>query len=81
MCLGVPAKIIAINDQENGLALAETSGVQREINIAMLAVQGQDIKALIGQCVVLHVGFAMALIDEEEALSTLALLQQIEKEL
>ncbi|MGI0116323.1 HypC/HybG/HupF family hydrogenase formation chaperone [Zooshikella sp. RANM57] len=78
MCLGIPAKIIAILDKENATALVETTGVKREACIALLSLQGSSLDDLIGQWVLLHVGFAMAIIDQDEALRTLSLLASLE---
>lgn len=79
MCLGIPAKVIAIVDADAGLALADTAGVRRQINIGLLAAEGGDSSALVGLWVLLHVGFAMAVIDRQEADRTLALLAQMEE--
>ncbi|WP_107852523.1 HypC/HybG/HupF family hydrogenase formation chaperone [Oceanimonas marisflavi] len=78
MCLGIPARVVAIVDAGAGLALAETAGVRRQINISLLAADS-DPSLLVGQWVLLHVGFAMALIDQQEASRTLALLAQMEQ--
>ncbi|MDE1460820.1 HypC/HybG/HupF family hydrogenase formation chaperone [Spartinivicinus poritis] len=78
MCLGIPAKIVAITDLANSLALAETAGVQRQVSVAMLTLQGKTIESLVGEWVLLHVGFAMALIDQEEADRALGLLAQMD---
>lgn len=78
MCLGIPAQVIAIVDADAGLALADTAGVRRQINIGLLAANGGDSSTLVGQWVLLHVGFAMAVIDQQEADRTLALLAQID---
>ena len=79
MCLGIPARIVAIVDADAGLALADTAGVRRQINIGLLAADGGDSSALVGLWVLLHVGFAMAVIDRQEADRTLALLAQMEE--
>ncbi|MCX4029664.1 HypC/HybG/HupF family hydrogenase formation chaperone [Endozoicomonas sp. SM1973] len=78
MCLGIPAKIIAITDLANSLALAETAGVQRQVSVAMLTLKGKTIESLVGEWVLLHVGFAMALINQEEADRALDLLAQMD---
>ena len=80
MCLGIPARIIGITDEQAGLALAETGGVRRQINIAMLTLGDQSVVSLVGQWVLLHVGFALAIIDEQEALRSLALLEEMERQ-
>ncbi len=79
MCLGIPAQVVAIVDADAGLALAETAGVRREINIALLAADDREPETLVGEWVLLHVGFAMAVIDQAEADRALALLAQMEE--
>jgi len=75
MCLGIPGRITAITDAGRPMALAEGSGVRREVNVACVA--GKDLDALVGQWTLIHVGFAMALIDEEEAARTLEALRDL----
>ena len=79
MCLGIPAKIVSVVNPELGLVMADSDGVSREINISMLLMNNPSIDALVGKWVLLHVGFAMAVIDEQEALQTLALLKSAEE--
>ena len=77
MCLAVPAKLIAI-DETNDLfrsGIADFSGVRREINLAYVP------EAVIGDYVLVHVGFAINRMDEEEALKTLEELREIAAEL
>ncbi|HEY0328480.1 MAG TPA: HypC/HybG/HupF family hydrogenase formation chaperone [Rhodopseudomonas sp.] len=74
MCLGIPVQIIAVTDPDKMLALAEVKGVRREINVMLVSEPGEPIEALIGRWVLLHVGFAVSRIDEEEARITLELL-------
>lgn len=75
MCLGIPGKIIAITDAARLMAMAEVSGVRREVNVACVA--GNDLEALVGTWVLIHVGFAMSLIDEDEAARTLEALRDL----
>lgn len=75
MCLGIPGRIMAITDAERQMAMAEVSGVRREVNIACVA--GSDLSALVGQWALIHVGFAMSIIDEEEAEKTLQALRDL----
>lgn len=75
MCLGIPARIIAITHPDRLMAMAEVSGVRREVNVACVA--GNDLDSLVGQWVLIHVGFAMSLIDEEEAAATLEALRDL----
>ncbi|EMR60278.1 hydrogenase assembly chaperone HypC/HupF [Helicobacter pylori CPY1662] len=69
MCLAIPSKIIAIN---NNVALLETLGVQRE---ASLDLMGESVK--VGDYVLLHIGYVMSKIDEKEALESIALYQEM----
>lgn len=73
MCLGIPGQIVAITDSARMMAMAEVSGVRREVNVACIA-QGHA-EGLLGKWALIHVGFAMALIDEEEAAKTLEALR------
>ncbi len=73
MCLGIPGQIVQITDEANLMAMAEVSGVRREVNVACV-IDGPA-ENLIGAWVLIHVGFAMSLIDEEEAAKTLEALR------
>ena len=73
MCLGIPGQIVAITDEGRQMALADISGVRRAVNVAPVADGPLD--ALVGRYALIHVGFAMALIDEDEAARTLAALE------
>ena len=73
MCLGVPGKVTAVGEDIHQLAWADVCGVAVRINIALVC-EGSP-QELIGQWVLVHVGFAMSLLDEQEALETLAALQ------
>lgn len=75
MCLGIPGRITAITDPGRLMAMAEVSGVRRAVNVACVA--GDDLNALVGQWVLIHVGFAMSLIDEAEAAATLEALRDL----
>ncbi|ESW62026.1 MAG: hydrogenase assembly protein HupF [Rhodobacter sp. CACIA14H1] len=75
MCLGIPGRITAITDETRLMAMAEVSGVRREVSVACVA--GNDLHALVGQWALIHVGFAMALIDQDEAEKTLQALRDL----
>jgi hydrogenase expression/formation protein HypC len=75
MCLGIPGQIVEIVDDENRIAKAEVSGVRRNVNIGLLT-EGEDAVG-IGDWVLIHVGFAMSKIDEEEARQTLQFLEML----
>lgn len=75
MCLGVPGKVTAVGEDIHQLAWADVCGVAVRINIALVC-EGSP-QELLGQWVLVHVGFAMSLLDEQEALETLAALQHM----
>ena len=75
MCLGIPGRIVEITDAELNLAVADVSGVKRKVNVT--CVSGDGVTPLIGQWVLIHVGFAMAVIDEEEADKTMKTLHAL----
>ena len=72
MCLGVPGKIVEIYEA-NGLKMGKIDfgGVTREACLAYVP------EAMIGDYTIIHVGFALNLVSEEEAQETLVLLRQI----
>ena len=75
MCLGIPGQIVAITDHARQMAMADVSGVRREVSLAPVALG--PLEALVGQWALIHVGFAMAIIDEDEAAHTLAALRDL----
>ena len=75
MCLGIPGRIVAIEDEARLMMVADVSGVRRAVNVACVA-EGA-LPALIERWALIHVGFAMALIDEEEAERTLDALRSL----
>ena len=77
MCLGIPGQVVAIADEDRALGVIEVGGVRRETNLMLVCEDSQPLSALIGRWVLIHVGFAMSLIDESEAKRTLELLQQL----
>jgi len=77
MCLGIPGKIIEITDSEQLIAKVDVAGVKRPVNIACIVSEDHPPAACIGDWVLVHVGFAMSIIDEEEAAKTLALLTEL----
>jgi len=68
MCLAVPARITEITGDR---AIADFGGVKREIAISLL----EDVK--VGDYVIVHTGFAIETLDEEEAVETLRLWKEI----
>lgn len=77
MCLGIPGKIVEITSAENKLALVDVGGVKREVNIICIVDEEHPPESCIGEWVLVHVGFAMTRINEEEAARTLELLQEL----
>jgi hydrogenase expression/formation protein HypC len=69
MCLAIPGRILEVVDERNRLAMVDVAGVRRTVNIGLLD------DAEVGDWVLIHVGFALSKVDEEEAQSTLSLLQ------
>lgn len=68
MCLAIPAKIVSINPAENELLRTgnvDFSGVQKEISLAYVP------EAVIDDYVIIHAGFALSVLDKEEALASL----------
>ena len=81
MCLGVPGQIVKICDSALQLATVDVCGVKRDVNISLIC--DDDPAPLLGKWVLVHVGFAMSIIDEEEALKTqeaLIAMSQLEHE-
>ncbi len=72
MCLAIPGQIVEIVDEANQLARVDVAGVQRNVNIGLLDDDGG---AGCGDWVLIHVGFAISKVDEEEALATCKLLE------
>jgi len=73
MCLGIPGEIVEILHDRVDLAMVDVSGVKRAINIGLLA----DDPPVPGDWILIHVGFALSKIDEEEAAAALAFLESI----
>jgi len=70
MCLAVPMKVISL---QNDTGIAEMSGVKKEISFMMLP------EAEIGDYVIVHAGFAIQILNEEEAQKTLELFREMEE--
>jgi len=94
MCLGIPGKIVEITDAHAMLAKVEISGIKREINIACVIDTAVDkhnivdkknivnqqtlVNQLLDKWVLVHVGFAMCIIDESQAKETLSALESMQ---
>ena len=73
MCLAIPARVIEISTDEAGRALVEVVGVRRHVDVGLL----QDDPPQNGDWVLVHVGFAMSKISEEQALDQLRTLSML----
>ncbi|MGV0688440.1 HypC/HybG/HupF family hydrogenase formation chaperone, partial [Mycolicibacterium thermoresistibile] len=73
MCLGIPGQLVDIVDAEAHLAKVDVNGVRRNISVRLLA----DDHLQVGDWVLVHVGFAIAKIDEHEAKLTLDQMQKM----
>jgi hydrogenase expression/formation protein HypC len=73
MCLGIPGEVVEIDAERPDLAKVNVSGVRRLINIGLLA----DDPPKPGEWVLIHVGFALSKIDEDEAAAALEFLESI----
>lgn len=77
MCVGIPGQIVAIVDVDSDTATVEIGGIRRAVNISCVLGEGRSHANCVGEWVLVHVGFAMSRIDEEEAIKTLELLQEL----
>jgi hydrogenase expression/formation protein HypC len=73
VCLAIPGQVIKVVDDANRLAQVDVAGVKRTVNIGLLD-DGLD-GARPGDWVLIHVGFAISKVDEQEALETRRLLE------
>ena len=72
MCLSIPSKVVKISDDKT-MCTVDTMGVQRDANLMMMGEE--DIK--VGDYVLLHIGFVMNKIDEDEALASIETYKEI----
>ena len=76
MCLAIPGKIISIIDQADGvfkMGKVVFYGIVKQVNLCMVP------EAVIGDYVLVHVGVAISLVDEQEALLTLEYLSKMDE--
>jgi hydrogenase expression/formation protein HypC len=73
MCLAIPGEVLEVVDEANRLAKVDVAGVRRNVNIGLLDEGGEGVGP--GDWVLIHVGFAISKVDEEEALATRRLLE------
>lgn len=77
MCLGIPGRIVRIDDAEKKLATVDVSGIKRQVNIACIVSEDHPLDSCVGDWVLVHVGFAMSRINEAEAAQTLKILTEL----
>ena len=73
MCLAIPGQVLELVDEANRLALVDVAGVRRKVNIGLL--DDDSSVAEVGDWVLIHVGFAISKVDEEEAIATRRMLE------
>ena len=75
MCVGIPARVTELGPPDAHTAVVDVEGVERQVNTIMVDGDGDGIA--VGDWVLLHVGFAMSVIDEREAEETLAFMREL----
>ena len=73
MCLAIPGKVIEISSANQDSALVDVVGVRRRVDLGLL----QDDRPLPGDWVLIHVGFAMSKISEQDALDQMNTLRML----
>jgi hydrogenase expression/formation protein HypC len=73
MCLAIPGKIVELLDEDRSLALVDVLGVRRRVDLGLL----QEEQPIMGDWVLIHVGFAMSKISEADALQQLRMLTDL----
>jgi hydrogenase expression/formation protein HypC len=71
MCLAIPGQILEVVDEDHRLAKVDVAGVRRNVNIGLLDDVG------VGDWVLIHVGFAISQVDEQEARATRDMLERM----
>lgn len=77
MCLGIPGQVIEVGTADQRTGVVSVGGVRREVNMSCVIPEDENMKSLIGEWVLVHVGFAMSIIDETEAQETLKVLREL----
>ncbi|CAN5300038.1 HypC/HybG/HupF family hydrogenase formation chaperone [soil metagenome] len=67
MCLGIPGRIVELDEGNDQIARADVLGVMRDVNVGLMS----DEAPRVGDWVLIHLGFAMAVIDEGQAATAL----------
>jgi hydrogenase expression/formation protein HypC len=77
MCLGIPGQVVSITNPAQQLGRVKISGVQREVNLTCIVTESHPLEHCVGDWVLVHVGFALSRIDEQEANQTLQMLAEL----
>lgn len=72
MCLSIPSKVVKV-DTERNIATVDTMGVQRTSSLDLM----EEGSVTVGDYVLLHIGFIMSKIDEDDALESLKVYREI----
>ena len=75
MCLAIPGRIVDVVDESRRLARVDVAGVRRNVNVGLLDGDGEGVAP--GDWVLIHVGFAISRVDEDEARATRELLERM----
>jgi len=75
VCLAIPGQIVELVDEENRLAVVDVAGVRRTVNVGLLDGDAGGVGR--GDWVLIHVGFAISQVDEDEARATRELLERM----
>ena len=78
MCLAIPGQVVELVDDENHIAVVDVVGVRRKVNVGLFADGESTVRP--GDWVLIHVGFAISRVDEEEAQATRELLEAMGQE-
>jgi hydrogenase expression/formation protein HypC len=73
MCLAIPGKLVDLLAEDRDLAMVDVLGVRRKVDLGLL----QEDRPRIGDWVLIHVGFAMSRISEEDAIDQLRMLTEL----
>lgn len=75
MCLGIPAQVVEVLNDDFHLATVEVAGVRRIVNVGLLTDDGDGVQP--GDWVLVHVSLALNRLDEAEAAATLKFLREL----
>ena len=73
MCLAIPGQVVELFPDQPNIAMIDVVGVRRKVDLGLLL----DSLPLEGDCVLIHVGFAMSKISEEDALDQMRTLRAL----